>query len=356
MKLRKGLFMLCAGLSLCACSSDDGNQFPEGTGIVEVRIVPPTSGRAITTPSGDGNTTEIKVQGTYQITLDAAKGGGTKEVAWNADGLTATFTNVSYPKSVTVTLNDHAKNEYTLNDLTTIKEIDPINIPAYGYTESFTPSTVDNLTTYTTSVKMAIPVARLEIGNITFNNTNSIFSKLTAAGVYMDNLRESGGTYDAETGVFTNPQYMTFGNYQFGETDDKYGVGEPYILGNADETDLLTAAMPGNSDVYAFNFYGATQNGSEVATTNPHFKIFFSATKNSDDAQDIPRYAMITTFKNNSNQEITLENGKIYRVTAAQLEDKNIVVDESNAMEYQVSVTVEEAKWSVADITGIWED
>ena len=72
MKLRKGLFMLCAGLSLCACSSDDGNQFPEGTGRVEVRIVPPTTARAITNGTSGGNDSSIKLTGDYEVTLTAA--------------------------------------------------------------------------------------------------------------------------------------------------------------------------------------------------------------------------------------------------------------------------------------------
>lgn len=45
MKLTKSLFLAFAGLGLFACSNEDvaeNNQFPEGNGVVEVKIVSPS--------------------------------------------------------------------------------------------------------------------------------------------------------------------------------------------------------------------------------------------------------------------------------------------------------------------------
>ena len=64
---------------------------------------------------------------------------------------------------------------------------------------------------------------------------------------------------------------------------------------------------------------------------------------------------MITTYKIGGTP-IVLENGKIYRVTAAALTDANIVDDEDGAVvDYQVEVTVEEASWTITDVDGIWQ-
>ena len=54
MKTLKSLLMLCAGLSFCACSSDNEPQFPEGEGMVEVKIVSPS-----TRADGDRKSTRL---------------------------------------------------------------------------------------------------------------------------------------------------------------------------------------------------------------------------------------------------------------------------------------------------------
>lgn len=361
MKLRKGLFMLCAGLSLCACSSDDGNQFPEGNGEVIVKIVPPTVSSR--TPVEPTSTNTVQITGTYTITLTAASGVQEKtftESEWTTNNFEHTFTNVTNPIKVQVSVNG-GENTYTAsNDNITTLQQTPTNIPAYGETETFVkgdPVQDGNKSTitYTANVQMAIPVARLEIGNITFNTNGTLFEGLTVGGVYLDKLRDNGSNY-------SNSQFVSQGtatlDYQFGTSENEFGKGKKYILGDIVEknfigTDQVTA-LPSTTTVYAYNFFGATPNASDVAN-NPIFKIYFSSSKLSSEASPIARYAMITKYKSSQNGEaITLENGKIYKIIGAELSDKNIINDEENNTQYQVEVTVQEAQWSVHPTFADW--
>ena len=65
MKTLKSLLMLCAGLSFCACNSDNEPQLPEGKGAVTIKIVDPST-RTIT--NGSGNQ-QITVEGDIYVTL-----------------------------------------------------------------------------------------------------------------------------------------------------------------------------------------------------------------------------------------------------------------------------------------------
>lgn len=381
MKLRKGLFMLCAGLSLCACSSDDGNQFPEGTGRVEVRIVPPTTARAITNGTSGNNGSTIKLTGDYVVTLTAAaiivdsqtKTEHTITIANSEQDKIATFTNVKNPSKVVVKLRS-GEASYNTAITTDLGNAEAAEVPAYGETTTFNPNSTSGDIVYEASVKMAIPVARLEIGNITFTTTDTKFDNLTVAGVYLDNLRTNGGSYAVvdDKARFASAEATT--NYYFRTGTDpnyvNYGMGNdesPYILGNVEESGNFVGNAPiaklptSNGEVFAYNFYGATPDtpyptGQDaVYNFNPKFKICFSEAQLNTEASSIPRYAMITTYKI-GNTPIVLENGKIYRVTAAALTDTNIVDDEDGAVvDYQVEVTVEEASWTITDVDGIWQ-
>ena len=205
MKTMRNLFLLCAGLSLFACSSDDDAiQFPEGTGRVEVTIVPPTIARAITTPTTGDDGSTVTLTGAYTVTLEDATGVlAPKTIEIGAVSKSVTFENVSSPKKVTVSLNDGQSVYSTSMDATLgDKAID--QVPAYGETSSFSvlststdANTKKTTTTYGASVTMAIPVARLEVGTIKLETdpVQDAFSQLTVAGVYLDNLRSQGGKY-----------------------------------------------------------------------------------------------------------------------------------------------------------------
>ena len=358
MKTLKSLLMLCAGLSFCACNSDNESvQIPEGTGKVVVKIVPPASTRTILDATDGQDQETIKLTGTYKITLDAAKGGTSKQISSTAlvTGADVTFDGVAYPKSVTVKINDdNALGIYSLDDLKAggllAPTVELASIPAYGFADvnTFGSETVDGVTTFTAEVPMGIPVARIEIGNITLQD-NSIFSKLVVGGVYLDNLKDGTRYYYDNDGFTSGDNELV--NYRFDGDDDATGTGIQYVLGDESDVDLATGeVLPAQNQVYAYNFFGV--NDPE---DNPHFKIYFEDSHNDNDASEGKRWAIIKTFKK-GNQEIALENGKIYRVLAAELLDQNIVGDENNAMEYAVAVEVEEAVWTINDIDGIWEN
>ena len=380
MKTMRNLFLLCAGLSLFACSSDDDAiQFPEGTGRVEVTIVPPTIARAITTPTTGNDGSTVTLTGAYTVTLEDATGVlDPKTIEIGAASKSVTFENVSSPKKVTVSLNDGQSVYSTSMDATLgDKAID--QVPAYGETSTFSviststdANTKKTTTTYGASVTMAIPVARLEVGTIKLETdpVQNAFSQLTVAGVYLDNLRSQGGKYVGTSYTYTydDAPQITLIDYQYGAETNQYGSGIQAVLSDevgASYQDFLTSTLPGTSqtvdeevinDVYAYNFFGADTEDAGQKANNPSFKIYFSGTKLATESNlaATPRYAMITEYKKNGSP-ISLQNGKIYRITDVELLDDNIVPDESGQeVQYNVSVTVTEAFWTIRDITADW--
>lgn len=359
MKTLKSLLMLCAGLSFCACNSDNEPQFPEGNGEVVVKIVPPTVSTRAPQTATAGST--VQITGTYTITLTASSGVQTETFTqedWSNKEFQHTFTGVTNPIKVQVAINE-GKASYTADEISNLQQL-PASIPAYGETETFTPGEpVENgnksTITYTANVKMAIPVARLEIGNITFHKEGSLFETLTVGGVYLDKLRDNGSLYSSTS--FASQGTATL-NYQFGTTENEFGSGKKYILGDAVGSNFIgagaVAALPSAETVYAYNFFGATPNASDVAN-NPVFKIYFSNSKLTSEGSGIARYAMITKYKSSQNGDpITLENGKVYKIVGAELSDANIINDEENNTQYEVAVTVEEAQWTVATTYVDW--
>lgn len=359
MKTLKSLFMLCAGLSFCACGSDNENTFPEGNGEVVVKIVPPTVSTRTPQTATTGST--VQITGTYTITLTASSGVQTKtftQAEWNNKEFQHTFTGVTNPIKVQVAINS-GKASYSAEEIEDLQQV-PASIPAYGETETFDPGDpVSNgnksTITYTANVKMAIPVARLEIGNITFDTEGTLFEALTVGGVYLDKLRDDGSLYSSTS--FASQGTATL-DYQFGATDNEFGTGEKYILGDAVGSNFIgtepVAALPFAENVYAYNFFGATPAASDVAN-NPVFKIYFSNSKLTSEGSGIARYAMITKYKSSqSGDPITLENGKVYKIVGAELSDANIINDEENNTQYEVAVTVEEAQWTVETTYADW--
>ena len=65
---------------------------------------------------------------------------------------------------------------------------------------------------------------------------------------------------------------------------------------------------------------------------------------------------MIEKYVDQSNNEVTMQAGHIYRITKAELKDKHILGDEGGATVYGVTVTVTEATWSVVDIDAEWKE
>jgi len=389
MKTMRNLFLLCAGLSLFACSSDDDatQQFPEGTGMVEVKVLAPQS-RAVESASGNE---DILVAGEITITLyaDFVASDGTVSVessktATITAGETAKFWNVKNPTKVTASVNG-GQNTYATTEITTFNPATPIAtnlVPAYGEvepeltSESSSPNMSDenkdkvnandgdqNKTyqMYEAEIEMKIPLARLEVSNLKLS-ASSKYATLHLEGVYLDHIYPNGPAW--EDGKFKLSGSAT--DYAY---DEGKGTGVPAILKDEVDANLVDNTLPTNSNVYAYYFYGApegTQTGDEEenlaksATYNPSFKMYFDegTVKQDEDPSSFPRYAFIKRFKDGEGKTVVLENGYIYKVVGINtgLEDENIIGDESGNTLYGVEVTVVQARWQVKEISADWAE
>lgn len=378
MKLTKSLFLAFAGLGLFACSNEDvteNNQFPEGNGVVSVKIVTPeTLTKAMPGEPSAGTTGPVKVVGDITIALDAGEGGTTytlKQQDIASGATTVKFWNVKNPTKVRVYMN----NAPTDGDYSEVSILDlqsaPADIAAYGEvvptltdaTESPKADTEEiknkgneaedagkKYQMYTANVTMEIPVARLEVSSIAHKNHQSPetceYGTLTIDGIYLDNIKATG------TG--------TLGDYKF--TGDQAGLGSDAILAYSipstdDYNNFMDFAKvwPESGKAYAFNFYP----GASVAE-NPVLKIYFAQATgvDADYVKSSPRYAMITKYVASgtgaTGEALTLQAGKVYRITNAILDDKNIIGDEGGNTYYGVTVEVTEATWTVQTIDGVW--
>lgn len=380
MKLTKSLFLAFAGLGLFACSNEDvaeNNQFPEGNGVVSVKIVTPeTLTKAMPEEPSAGTTESVKVVGNITIALDATEGGTThtltqQEIAQGAT--TVKFWNVKNPTKVRVYMNgapaDGNYSEVSILDLQSA----PADIAAYGEVvptlTDKTESPEDDTQTvknegneegdagkkyqmYTANVTMEIPVARLEVSGIahkehTAPDETCEYGTLTIDGIYLDNVKATGvGTFD---------------DYKF--TGDEAGSGADAILaysilstpeGNNNFMDF-DKVWPEAGKAYAFNFYPGAS-----AAQNPVLKIYFANAEEAEGAEpkSSPRYAMITKYvaqgAGADGEALTLQAGKVYRIQNAILDDKNIIGDEGGNTYYGVTVEVTEATWTVQTINGVW--
>lgn len=379
MKLTKSLFLAFAGLGLFACSNEEvaeNNQFPEGNGVVSVKIVTPeTLTKAMPGEPSAGTTGPVKVVGDITIALDATEGGTThiltKDEIKNG-ATTVKFWNVKNPTKVRVYMN----NAPTDGDYSEVSILDlqsaPADIAAYGEVvptlTSNTESPVADTQTvknegneaedagkkyqmYTANVTMEIPVARLEVSGIAHKDHQSPetceYKTLTIDGIYLDNVKATGAD--------------DFNDYKF--AGDQAGSGSDAILvypilstpeGNNNFMDF-DKVWPEAGKAYAFNFYPGAS-----AAQNPVLKIYFAQATGVDanHVKSSPRYAMITKYvapgAGAEGEALTLQAGKVYRIQNAILDDKNIIGDEGGNTYYGVTVEVTEATWTVQTIDGVW--
>lgn len=400
MKLTKSLFLAFAGLGLFACSNEDvadngGAQF-KGNGAVAVKIVSPdlltrNAGGATT---GDANTS-VAITGNLTITLTGktldAEGNPTlpykESIIINAEQLKSAsegdaatilkFWNIAVPEKLTASINGGVDN-YESVSLSTL-QVAAANIPAYGETTNFIKKSdtegqspnldEDNDTKkdgteqgagegdatkvyemYEASVTMAIPVARLEVSDITHvthaGEPDDVceYTNLIANGAYLDGYTLQGSRFSATTFPASTGEAKDF------RYDGEHGTGDVSVL-----KDLLGTAEAGLSfksgetlaGPYTYNFYA---NG-----TNPVFKLYFGTAKGTNIIE--PRYAMVTKYKDaTTHEEVTFQNGHIYRIVGATLYDKNIIGDEGGNTLFGVEVTVEEATWTLHTIEAEWAE
>lgn len=380
MKLTKSLFMLCAaGLSLCACNSDENlNQLPDGVGMVEVKVYSPET-KATTTGSPDGT---IEVTGPITVTLYATfVGSDGKTESTPAEGMsvvldgtntTAKFWNVKNPTKVTASVNGGTDTYASIAINAAAMQAAPASIPAYG---EATPSLSDNSSSpnfsdpddekvnantgdnnktyqiYTANIVMKIPVARLEVSGLSLT-TGSKYTSLTLGGVYLDHISLNGPSWsDNGFKTFTSSAE----NYAF---TVGAGTGAEAILKDPVGDEFVSETYPATG-VYAYNFYGAPEgtatSDANAATYNPSFKMYFSAgTYTGTNPVIYPRFAFIKRFKDGGGNTVVLQNGYVYKIVGAELVDDNIIGDEGGNTLYGVEVTVTKAAWTVQTIEADW--
>lgn len=384
MKMNKFFMLGLAGLAFAACNNEEevSNQLPEGKAAVSVKIVTPTlnTRNAGAATSGDDGST-VSLTGDLTVTLTGSNGyEETITIDANAidQNTSLTFWNVEKPEKLTVSINGGVA-DYTAVKLSDL-QMAAAEAPAYGEigasdftltTETGTPDLDEDndakengteqgadkkdansiYQLYEATVTMRIPLARLEVSNITHvthtgtDDDICMFTNLIANGAYLDGYTAQGGTYEA-TGFTLGG---TADDYSF---DGIHGTGEQSDLRDVIGTEeqgqsFMTGATLTGS--FTYNFYA---NG-----TNPQFKLYFGTAEGTNVIS--PRYAMITKYKKwnaetSQYDDVTFENGKIYRITEAVLSDENIIGDEGGNTLYGVVVTVTEATWSIVDIKADW--
>ena len=149
-------FMLgLAGLAFTACSNEEdavNNSFPDGTGVVSVKLINPALTRTITDPTpGTAGTTTIAIKGDLVVSLYEASdvtagtpnvGATPKTITINADDVSSStelkFWNVTKPGLITVSINGGQKSYASTAIETSALQSKPEFIPAYGETTGFT--------------------------------------------------------------------------------------------------------------------------------------------------------------------------------------------------------------------------
>lgn len=386
MKLNKFFMLGLAGLAFAACSGEeDATQgvATDGNGVVSVKIVKPevlTRNAGDATTAGDGQ--KVDITGKITVTLTGDNGTYNKSIEIDAATLTSTtelkFWNVKNPTKITASINGGVA-DYSSTSLTGLQVAANV-IPAYGETITFTPGGKDSPTVpdvaddteagataddegkqydmYKANVVMAIPVARLEVGGIKHTTahtpgsaTDCKYSALTIDGAYMDNIMTKGSAYaNGKFGNGTVSQDYCFAGDTKAQDELDAILFDKIGTDNAG-ADFLKATNPFGT--YTYNFYtGGT----------PTFKLFFkTAAGHQPNTIGAPRYAMITKFwkagtEEGTKEAVTFQPGKIYRITEAVLDDKNIIGDEDGNTLYGVEVTVTEAQWGVQIINADWAE
>ena len=162
----------------------------------------------------------------------------------------------------------------------------------------------------------------------------------------MDKVASFGGQYQFAQNEASYTNGSAAVNYTYdgihGYSDEE-GEASPLKDAIADQSFLGGETLVGP---YTYNFF--------VNGTNPIFKLYFSEAEGEGVIE--PRYAMITSYKDEAGDPVTFEAGHIYRIKDATLYDKNILGDEEGNTLWGVEVTVVEATWEIVDIEADWAE
>lgn len=377
MKVNKFLMLGIAGLAFAACSNDEnvtgGNI--DGNGMVEISIVSPATKAIDDASTGSsivvGGTITVEVysgedlQGTATISRDTPDDD-------EQQTYTARIYDVSNPTKVVAYVND-GKAVYDDVDIeitdAKLLDINPVNIPAYGETalsaanlsgEMEKPETGVIYDRYVASVALKIPVARLELANLKHKEHDDVdseekgdckFSTLKINGVYLNNIyvKKNDAT---PTATYSWNETSVEGEGNFPILYDLVGVfgeGENFLQTQLVEEQNEYVSFPGEGQAFAYNIFAG--EGKAL----PELRVYFNEAESTSEELKEPRYAIVTSYKDAQGQPITsFEPGVIYRITNAELQDKNIGPNEDGEDVYGVEVTVTEASWTVTDIKADW--
>lgn len=208
---------------------------------------------------------------------------------------------------------------------------------------------------YEASVVMAIPMARLEIGKISYQaptEGESIYKSLTYTGCYLDHYATNGAAYKipqaTENGgvpYFPSVTVPSDANYWFENNAGAAGQKVADLKYEASPNhDFITTEI---TEAGSFNFF--------AGATNPQFKLYFKDAefKEGVTGMQTPRYAIITKYLKDG-EEINLKNGHIYQITDVKLDSDNFIPNEEGEDVYGVVVTVTEAVWTIESIDAEW--
>lgn len=363
MKLTKSLFMLCAaGLSLCACNSDDiKDQLPEGNAAITIKVsLPNTRAEVTSSYNGEEGNDKVTVGGTIYVKLTTAT---ESRLATITSGNEVTFWGISEPQQVEAWVNggknvndskpaintfvstSNLETDYDMQAIATeVPAYKSITITDAHLTKDSEYNEGKSYQMYRASVEMEIPVARIEFA-VNYDFTSSKFTNLDFQGVYLDNVKATPTTSLGANCDYRHAEDVNSADYNTTAT------GSEAIL--KDYKDLAiegnSGTLPDGSKVYAYNVYPGTL---------PQIKLFFNGAESTSEYVFPYLYAVVKSYKNSSDEQITeFEAGKIYRVTTLNLTEANLANKEDGTdgnVEYGIEVTVQEAKWDVVDVDGSW--
>ena len=375
MKTLKSLLMLCAGLSFCACNSDNEPQFPEGKGAVTVKIVNPTTrtvgasaenlvvdGNVSFTLSHSSGTTEVSFtydSSTGQYTLSqGAQNNPVEYVETDGDNLVFRFYNIGKPSSLAVSFNGGTANVGDFDEQITNWQ-DPSKVPAYGSTGNFVQT--DNVLTHEdgryqewqcTINNVKIQLSRIEV-QLTSGEFGD-FDYVGVAGAYLDKIYPGGSPQNKSvvdyclqfdnSGAKTGIEAILADNYMTADAT----LGDAALILKGDKVGNQvkiseSGKIPGANTYYGYNLHPVGM---------PHFKLCLKVMKGSETTL---QYAIINRYESSGEEIESLEPGTIYRITNLTLNDDNIGVNEEvGTLTYALTATVTKAQWTVVNTTGSW--
>ena len=269
------------------------------------------------------------------IDLEASKDNSDSSI----DKKTITLLGVTKPTNLQVRIN-HTKEE-TKNTYSSVVDFqvgESEDVPAYGATEAFTfnngivVANGKNYEKISATVKVNIPVARIELSNFYVTN-NKTYETLNLEKIFVNNVLTT--LTEAGTSA-TSFKYATERNTV---TDSNYAI----LVDSVDKSILSPI-----TETYAYSIF-PTNDAEDFAKVTLQFNNAKLKSENAGFDAKAPRYAVITKMGGITK----FEAGKIYRIKKMHLTDENVGVDINGNNMQAVEVTVDVQSWDIIDVNEI---